>query len=240
MIEADFFHTTLHGISVNSEKCGTRTEKEVQKKRSRKPISYRVRHTGNIYGTNWQHFWIFISLVKLNLSKMAISLTRSLWLWVDMPEANSPGAGLCIIPRDWPASLKLYPDTSSNSNSVSYWVTWQTNRGFSPEPKIALLKGLWRAVRWVITMKNHLNGRKKTCQVSYKSLSSWVNGELLRQAANSLPSKSKPWKNVPQGGRMCTSGSCLLVTDLVEKCGGINSFYSKDLNKWQIRQYKRP
>ena len=36
----------------------------------------------------------------------------------------------------------------------------------------------------------------KTSQVSYKSvksLSSWVQGELLRRAINSSPSKWKPW-----------------------------------------------
>ena len=32
----------------------------------------------------------------------------------------------------------------------------------------------------------------KTSKVSYKSLSSWVQGDLLRQAVNSSPSESKP------------------------------------------------
>ena len=35
----------------------------------------------------------------------------------------------------------------------------------------------------------------KTSQVSYRSLSSWVQGELLRRAINSSPSKSKPCLN---------------------------------------------
>ena len=61
------------------------------------------------------------------------------------------------------------------------------------EPKIALLKGLWRAVRRVITMKNCNQMVVKSSQVSWKSLSSWVQGELLRRAINSLTSKGKPW-----------------------------------------------
>ena len=54
---------------------------------------------------------------------MAISLTRDVWLWVAMPEANSQGASLISYQyRDWPASLiKLRNDPVAN-------ITWVANR----------------------------------------------------------------------------------------------------------------
>ena len=155
MGETDFFPTILHGISVNNEKCGTWTEKEVQKKDIKTDFVYfrdkdRVRHTSNIYGTNWQQFWIFI-LKKSRLPKMAISLTLGcdkIIVWFRLHTAQKVGSvgrenilfwtilmSSVIINRVkwckiWKSDI-IHTHTRSVADNTLYWVWASMVRCFS-------------------------------------------------------------------------------------------------------------